>query len=340
MKKAAAAALLAVLLLSGCSFDKKGRVSADKPEAKTYTDDSSQAHEVKEFYAEGEGDEPGADGEPLCYGDFMLSDFNFISKYVGEDQRMFTYAYRSAYDEDGEWTKRINYFGRMKGFDTPQEMADEYGSEVSPMDFGSDKIWQYAVLLEDQKISNAYDHAVCYVDAKYELPEGTASLGYYTGLRFYFDEKDQVVLQVVYLNDDMMPLDKVYYHDYYTGVDFGFVMPEGHTLTSKMMLYGMTNFGRLYKDVPYPVFTFDDSQVRIEWKHADGSPAEGVGVLKDVESTGYSINGTSIDLDLPEGGDNMETYIAYNSFLDAYEFHDPYYRDELGCTVLLYREQF
>ncbi|SFD06857.1 hypothetical protein [Ruminococcus albus] len=336
MRIKAASVLLAAVMLCGCTVTPQAeKNNSNKPVARDYKEDENDSPEVLTAHIAPD-DKDYEYGGALVYSDFNFGDdFNFIDSKVNDEQRVWTFVYWGAYDENDEKYRDLNFFQRTPSECTPYDMVDRYGGKAVPASEDEDKLLQYAKITETEAFLMNAAHAEQYFDYKYYFPEDSGRLGQYAGLRFYFDGKGQMVLAVMYLNDDLMPLSQVERDSYTFRETFEKYSPEGCTLVPKVMLKGMENWQQLPADEAFPVLTFKDGKVKVECKQTSGSAADGEGALKNGVEMGYTETDDSVEFDLPAGSDSMTTYLSYNRYLDAYELHDPYWRDKYGCTLLM-----
>lgn len=337
MRKAAAVIFSAVMLLSGCSVTPESLKNSGKPEVREYKDDPEPEAVIEPAYV-GYDDTAPEYGQPLVYRDFCFNDFDFLNNMVNEEEWLYCYTYWAGYDEDGDWHGSRDFFARMSGGETKEDVLAEYGGTALPYDPDKDYVLMWSRVYDDHTFEENTRHAVSYCDLTYPFPDRSLPFSQYAGLRFYFDADDDVILAAMYLNHDIMPLYQIDWSAYKT-VGEGFELPEveGETLIPRVMLKGMMGYEQLHTDMAYPCLTFEDGMVTVNWYDYEGNPAEGEGTLKDGLQLPYIMGENGIDFELPEGGDNMATYISYNSYLDAYELHDPYWRENYGCTLLLGR---
>ena len=338
MKKAFMAMIAAVLLLSGCTIEAQSQKKAEKPQARKYTDSIDEPeYEVPDLSAD---DEEPEFGQPPVYKDFCFDDEDYINKFLVEKGDLFTFTYWYSYNDDGEYGGPIDYMPRMQEGDTAEYIAAAYGAELVPVDLSTDKMYYLAYIIGKEKFKQSVSHAVNYCDIKYSVPGYSLPFSQYIGLRVYFDSDGLPVLAVYNLNEDLMLLEQADYDKWLTGDQLDKFSPyevSGETLIPRAILNDMDNYSKLRTDIDYPVFDFDDEYVTVQWYDAQGNTTEGHGILKSGAELRYSYSGESIDFELPEGGDSMETYIGYNRPLDCYELHDPYWQENYGCTLLLGR---
>ena len=339
MKAAALVALSAALLLCGCTITPQAADDDGKPVAREYEDESSAAPVIEPVIIE--KDETVYEfGGPLVYEDFIVGDYDFIEDKVNTDQALFEYSYWTSYDDDDEWYRSLDFFPRMLGEETRYLVSWEYGAEPLDYDPEKDNILLWVRVGGNYRYELNAMHCTSYCDMIYPLPDLAEPFGQYAGLRFYFDDYDDIVMAVMYVNDDLMPLAQLDHDNFEyrsNSENAEPYSPESETLIPRVMLKGMESYEKLHTDMAYPCLRFEDGMVTVNWYDHDGNPAEGEGTLKDGMRLSYTMSENGIDFDLPEGGDNMATYISYNSYLDAYELHDPYWRDNYNCTLLLGR---
>lgn len=336
MRIKAASALLAAIMLCGCTVTPQAeKNNSNKPVAREYKDDSVVSDEVLPAHIDPDNKE-WENGGKLVHDDFSVGDdFNFLDNCVNDEQRVWTFVYWGAYDENDEKYRDLSFFLRTPYESTPYDIVECYGGKSIPASKDDDKLLQYAEFTETEAFLMNAAHADHYFDYKYPFPEDSGRLGQYAGLRFYFDSNGQMVLAVMYLNDDLMPLSQVERDSYTFKEKDKMNLPEGCTLVPKVMLKGMENWHQLIADEAFPVLTFKDGKVKVKCKKTDGSDSEGEGTFKTGTEMGYTETDTSVEFDLPAGSDNMTTYLSYNRYLDAYELHDPYWRDKYDCTLLM-----
>ena len=336
MRIKAASVLLTALMLCGCTVTPQAeKNNSNKPVARDYEEDINDSPEIQTAHIEPD-DKDYEYGGTLVYSDFSVGDdFNFLDSCVNERQDVWTYNYWGAYDENDEKYRDLHFFQRTPNECTPYDIEEYYGGKSKSVSEDDDKIWQLAKLVDNTPFLINIAHAEHYFDYKYPFPKGSGRLGQYAGLCFYFDGKGQMVLAVMYLNDDLMPLCQVDRDDYTFRETFEKYSPEGCTLVPKVMLKGMESWQQLPADEGFPVLTFKDGKVKVECKQTNGSSVDGTGALKTGAEMGYTETDDSVEFDLPAGSDSMTTYLSYNRYLDAYELHDPYWRDKYGCTLLM-----
>lgn len=337
MRAKAAAAVLAAIMLCGCTVTPQAEKNNNKPVAKEYEEEQQADPEVQSVHIENDNKDIEYGG-PLVYSDFTVGDFNFLEDKLNDKQCYYAYNYWEAYDENGErYRDDLNFFMRTPAGYTPDDIEQNYGGEAQYVSFDEDKIWQYAKAGDHPEFLKSIEHAAVYYDYKYPLPADSGRLGQYAGIRFYFDGSGSPVLVVMYLNDDIMPIHQVVWDTFTFRDNYEKYSPKNCTLVPKLMLVGMENYHELPADEAFPVLKFGEGSVKVECKKTDGSTADGEGVLKTGAKFGYLETDDTVEFDLPEGADSMTTYLSYNRYLDAFELHDPYWHDKYGCTLLMYK---
>ena len=334
MKKLTAAVMAAVLLLSGCTIDPKTTQNKQKPEAREYTDSAAEV-EFASAKISDDGKVPEYGG-PLVYKDFSYGDTNFFLEYP-PNENFITMVYFSGYDENGDWTGGVNGLVRMEEGDTKKNILEKYGAEETPISYLTDKQCILENLINNELfLANSY-HCISYCDKYYPIECGSLPFQQRASIRFYFDSYDDVALVTFNINDDLILLRQIDEGRTLSYEDYGFEPydPDGETLIPRVMLKGMSAYEQLHTDLSYPVLRFADGVMKIQWYDYGGSETEGEGLLKSGTELKYTLNGCNIDLELPEGGNSMDTYISFNKYLGAYELHDPYWRDNYGCTLML-----
>lgn len=337
MKAAAFIALSAAILLCGCTITPQAEQDNGKPVAREYEDESSAAPVIEPVSVERDYTEPEY-GQPLVYEDFCIDDYDFLEQRLNEEQNYFAYTYWASYDEDGEIYRTINFLSRLDYGDGMDEVLEKYGAQALIYDPDEDNMLLWARLSDDKKYEQNAMQSAFYCDLIYPLPGLSEPFGQYAGQRFYFDKYGDTIMAVMFINEDVMPLIQIDWHMFEQrdeGFTFELPDPEGKTLIPRVMLNGMASYEKLHTDMAYPCLRFEDGMVTVNWYDSDGNSVGGEGVLKDGVKLSYTMTDNGIDFDLPEGGDSMMTYISYNSYLGAYELHDPYWRDNFDCTLLL-----
>lgn len=339
MRIKAASVLLAAVMLCGCTVTPQAeKNNSNKPVARDYEEVVNVSPEVLPAHIDPDNKEWENGGE-LVYEDFSVGDdYNFLDDSVNGEQRVWAFVYWGAYDENDEKYRDLNFFRRTPYECDPYDMVEYYGGKAIPVSEDDDKLLQYAKLSETESLLMNAAHAEQYFDYKYPFPKDSGRLGQYAGLRFYFDGKGSIVLAVMYLNDDLMPLSQVERDSYTFRENNEKYSPEGCTLVPKVMLKGMESWQQLPADEAFPVLTFDGGKVKVKCQKTDGSSADGEGTFKTGAEMGYTETSDSVEFDLPADGDSSTTYLSYNRYLDAYELHDPYWRDKYGCTLLMFKE--
>jgi hypothetical protein len=335
----AASVLLAAVMLCGCTVTPQAEKNqGNKPIAREYEDEKKDSPDVLPVHIEPDNKD-WEYGGPLVHDDFSVGDdYNFLDDTINEEQNVWTYTYWGAYDENDEKYSDLSFFQRTPSECSPYDMADNYGGKSIPFSEDEDKIFQYAKLINNEPFLMNIAHAEQYFDYKYPFPEGSGRLGQYAGLRFYFDGKGSIVLAVMYLNDDLMLLSQVNRDSFEFRDNYEKYSPEGCTLVPKVMLKGMETWDQLPAGEAYPVMTFKDGKVKVECQQTDGSSADGNGTFKTGAEFSYTETDDSVEFELPAGSDSMTSYLSYNRYLDAYELHDPYWRDKYGCTLLMFKQ--
>ncbi|ADU22176.1 hypothetical protein [Ruminococcus albus] len=338
MRLIVAAAAMAAVMLCGCTVTPQAeKNNSNKPVAREYEEKEAVVPELLTAHIDADDKEFSAGG-PLVYNDFSVGDdFNFLDSTVNERQDVWTYNYWGVYDENDEKYRDLSFFHRTPYECTPYDIEEYYGGKSKPVSEDDDKLWQLASLVDNTPFLINISHAEHYFDYKYPFPEDSGRLGQYAGLRFYFDGKGQMVLAVMYLNDDLMPLCQVDRDSYTFRENYEKYSPEGCTLVPKVMLKGMESWQQLPADEAYPVLTFSEDTVKVSCRRLDGGSADGEGVLKSGTKMAYTETTDSVEFDLPSDGDSLTTYLSYNRYLDAYELHDPYWSGKYGCTLLMCR---
>lgn len=336
MKRAILIAAAAAVLFCGCTIDPKGSKKSGKPQARSYLDASSAAPDIYVPTADDTGEEPQY-GQPLVYKDFVVGDNDFLGNNLNSEQRLFSLIYAGAYDENDERYRDVDFLRRMTGGEKKQDVLDEYNAEEMPYYFFEDKLYLYSYITDTQQFMlNAY-HADSYCDVIMPISAKSVTLEQYAGIRFYF-EGDDIVMVGMFINYDCLLLGQTNNNDmleYDLVSYFSPEEPDGEMLIPRAMLKGMKQYEKLRTDIDYPTFSFDNGYVTVQWYDSEGNKTDGGGILKSGSRLKYTFSENSIDFELPEGGNNMETYIAYNKYLDAFELHDPYWRDNYGCTLML-----
>lgn len=339
MKAAVLIALSAAMLLCGCTITPQAEKNNEKPVAKEYEDEVPAEPVIEPVVVQRDYTEPEY-GQPLVYEDFCLNDYDFLNERLNEEQNLFAYTYWAGYDEDELRYRSLTFFSRMNYNDRMEDIAEEYGTEILDYDPSEDNILLWARLSDNYDLEYSARESEYYCDMKYPLPGLAKPFEQYAGMRLYFDEYGDLTLAVMYLNDDLMPLIQIRYDDFSYRKGYWtdeLPDPDGETLIPRVMLEGMVYYRQMNTDVAYPCFSFEEGMVTVNWYDSDGNPAEGQGALKNGLKIPYTIGEKTLDFELPEGGDSMETYISYNSYLGTYELHDPYWRDNYNCTLLLGR---
>lgn len=328
-------AVMAALMLGGCTIKPTAEEKL-KPIPREY-DDSVAEVVYSEPKTEYDDTEPDL-GKPLVYKDFCVgSDFDFFEKMLGEKSYLYGYFFWNSYNDDGEWYRYPSFWARMYGNDNKEAVLAEYGVEEKPYDMFADKYYLHAIVTDQKGVINSVQHCDSYCEAFYPINTQSPPFEEYAHMRMYFDG-DDLALCIMGMNYDLTLLSQCDWKkllDYSELYSLRAASPEGERLIPRVMLKGMASYERLRTDLDYPVFDFENGYVSIQWYDYDGNETEGEGLLKSGLRLKYTLTDTGIDLELPDGGDSMSTYISYNKYLDAYELHDPYWRDNYGCTLML-----
>ena len=334
-KYRAAAAVIAAVMLSGCTITPTAEKKL-KPVPREYEDSVAEVVYAK-VGAEYDDTEPEF-GAPLVYRDFCVGeDKDYIKKFFEEKDSLYNYSYWDSYDENGEWHRYPAFMARMHGNDTKQEILEEYGVEAKPYTIIEDKLYFYAFVTDDKtfKLNAELCDSCCEIDLA--VNGHSAPFEERASIKLYFSG-DDLTMAVFAKNYDTMMLTQI---DWKRMIDHEYLaammpyLPEGERLIPRVMLKGMSGYNRLRTYLDYPVFDFENGYVNIQWYDYDGNTTEGEGILKSGLRLKYELTDSGIELELPEGGDSMATYISYNKYLGAYELHDPYWRDNYGCTLML-----
>ncbi|MBQ8966480.1 hypothetical protein [Ruminococcus sp.] len=337
MKKAAFIVLAAALLMGGCTITPQSEKESHKPEARDY-DDSKADNSHSEIYTYDNGAEPEMGG-PLVYRDFMVDDYDYLKEQFNDRQDLYSYTYYACYDENGDWYRSVNFYARLEGDYSLEQLMSAYGvDELIPYDPAADRLLTLAKVADDKKYMHNVGHALSYFDVYYPIEGLSPAFGSHAGIRFYIDDGDNICMWVMFVNDDVMGLSQLDYKkvlSYDELSDAPPPSPEGRRLVPRVMLKGMSSYDRLWDSLEYPVLDFDSEYVTFQWYDHDGNATEGKGLLKSGTKLKYTYTDEGIELEIPQGGDSMTTYISFNKYLREYELHDPYWLDNYGCTLML-----
>ena len=170
MRIKAASALLAAIMLCGCTVTPQAeKNNSNKPVAREYKDDSVVSDEVLPAHIDPDNKE-WENGGKLVHDDFSVGDdFNFLDNCVNDEQRVWTFVYWGAYDENDEKYRDLSFFLRTPYESTPYDIVECYGGKSIPASKDDDKLLQYAEFTKTEAFLLNAAHADHYFEHVFDF---------------------------------------------------------------------------------------------------------------------------------------------------------------------------